>query len=114
MSGEFLPAQLIYGRKTPVCLPKIDFPAGWSITFTPNHWANEDTVLSYIHNILLLYVTDERKNLQLSPSHAALVIDYFKGQFTDKILELNNIMVVDVPANCTGKLQLMDLCQQAY
>ena len=110
MSGEFLPAQLIYGGKTPVCLPKIDFPAGWSITFTPNHWANEDTVLSYIHNILLPYVTDERKNLQLSPSHAALVIiDHFKGQFTDKILELNNIMVVDVPANCTGKLQPMDL-----
>ena len=113
MSGEFLPAQLIYGGKTPVCLPKIDFPAGWSITFTPNHWANEDTVVSYIHNILLPYITDECKNLQLSPSHAALVIiDHFKGQFTDKILdvlELNNIMVVDVPANCTGKLQPMDL-----
>ena len=37
MSGEFLPAQLIYGGKTPACLPKVDFPIGWAITFTPNH-----------------------------------------------------------------------------
>ena len=57
MSREFLPAELIYGRKTPACLLKVDFPAGWSITFIANHWANENTVLSYIHNILLPYVT---------------------------------------------------------
>ena len=110
MSREFLPAQLIYGGKTPACLPKVDFPAGWSITFTANHWANENTVLSYIHNILLPYVTEMHNNLQLAPTHAALVIiDHFKGQFTDKVLELSNVVVVDVPANFTGRLQRMDV-----
>ena len=113
MSGEFLPAQLIYGGKTPACLPKVDFPIGWSITFTPNHWANENNVLSYVNNILLPYITKVSKNLHLSTSHAALVIiDHFKGQFTEKVfsvLEQNNVVMVDVPANCTEKLQPMDL-----
>ena len=113
MSREFLPAQLICGGKTPACLPKVDFPTGWSITFTPNHWANENTVLSYVNNILLPYITKVRKNLHLSTSHAALVIiDHFKGHFTEKVfnvLEQNNVVIVDVPANCTAKLQPMDL-----
>ena len=47
MSGKFLPAQLIYSGKMSACLPKIDFPA---VTFTTNHWANENTVLSYIYS----------------------------------------------------------------
>ena len=34
-SGEMLPAQTIYGGK-PACLPSVDFPKGWHITFTPN------------------------------------------------------------------------------
>ena len=51
-----------------------------------------------------------RDNLQLAPTHAALVIiDHFKSQFTDKVFELNNVVVVDVPANFTGKLQPMDV-----
>ena len=54
-----------------------------------------------------------RNNLQLAPTHAALVIiDHFKGQFADKVLkvlELSNVVVVDVPANFTGRLQPMDM-----
>ena len=37
MSGEFLPAQLIYGGKTSACLPKIDFPACWMVHHFHNH-----------------------------------------------------------------------------
>ena len=33
----------------------------------------------------------------------------FKGQFTDKVLDLNNVVMVDVPANFTWKLQPMDV-----
>jgi len=31
-SGEMLPAQLIYGGKTPACLPDTKFPSEWHIT----------------------------------------------------------------------------------
>ena len=45
--GHLLPAQLIYGSKTP------DFPPKWHITYSSNHWANEETMVAYIHNVLL-------------------------------------------------------------
>ena len=49
---ETLPAQMIYGGKTPACLPSLDSPWVAYYVLSPNHWANEDTMLSYIHNIL--------------------------------------------------------------
>ena len=51
--------------------------------------------------------------LKLSDDHPALeIFDVFKGQQTADIatiLEENNIHVVDVPPNCTDRLQPMDL-----
>ena len=35
LSGEFLPAQLIYQRKTTTCLPCHKFPDNWHVTYTP-------------------------------------------------------------------------------
>ena len=52
-SVEMLSTQIIYGGKTSGCLPSVDFPKGWHITFTPNHWANEHTMVAYIYSILL-------------------------------------------------------------
>ena len=43
-SGRLLPAQIIYEGKTPACIPKITFPSDWHVTYTTNHWANEDTI----------------------------------------------------------------------
>ena len=88
-SGGMLPAQIIYGGKTPACLPSVEFPKGWHITFTPNHWANEDTMVAYLYNILLPYVTSTRKNLQLSDTFPALVLfDHFKAQLTERVLDI--------------------------
>ena len=41
LDGDFLPPQLIYQGKTPRCLPNIDFPVGWDITFSEDYWSNE-------------------------------------------------------------------------
>ena len=41
MTGDFLPPQLIYQGNTSKCLPSVDFPSDWHITFTENHWLNE-------------------------------------------------------------------------
>jgi hypothetical protein len=49
LAGEFLPLQLIYQGKTKASLPPYKFPSDWHVTFTPNHWSNEDTTKeSYI------------------------------------------------------------------
>ena len=70
-------------------------------------------MMGYLHNLLLPYVTVTRCNLKLSPNHPCLVIfDSFKGQTTPAFLdflEQNNILVVEVPPNCTDRLQPLDL-----
>ena len=113
LSGEVLPMQLIYKGKTSACLPNVEYPLGWHITCTPNHWSNEEKTREYIHRILLPYVQNKRKELKLPESFPALAIfDVFKGQTTEavyQLLEENNIYVVSIPANCTDRLQPMDL-----
>ena len=78
-----------------------------------NHWSNQVTTLQYVHNILLPYVTQKRSELGLSSDHCSLVIfDRFKGQCTEVVLNTlkdNNIDVLLVPANCTDRLQPLDI-----
>ena len=114
MSGHFLPVRLIYQGTTPKCHPNsVPFPDDWHITHTANHWANEQTTKEYIEKIILPYVIQKRKDLNLDDSHSALVIfDVFKGQCTNdvlKLLEDNNIQFIIVPSNCTDRLQPLDL-----
>ena len=86
----------------------INFPAGWDITFTENHWSNEETTRRYITNILLPYLDQTKKELKLDADHHALLIfDNFKGQCTENMLtflDSNNVNVVLIPPNCTDRL----------
>ena len=112
LSGELLPLQLIYQGKTTACLPRFAFPSEWNVTYTPNHWSNEQKTKEYIHKIILPYVEAKRK-AHGRPNQTALVIfDEFKGQVTDDVYNLlddHNIQIVKVPPNCTDRLQPMDL-----
>lgn len=99
MDGDFLPVQLVYQGKTEKCLPKVDFPSEWHITYcTPNNWCNEKTVLDYIKGILVPYLQKKKKDLGLTPTHPALVLfDEFNGQATNdvlELLELHNIIIM--------------------
>ncbi len=113
ITGDFLPIQLIYKGKTKKCLPTYSFPSDWHITFSHNHWSNENTMEDYIKGILIPYVQKKRAELKLSSDQKALVLfDKFKGQCTSSILQLledNDISVVMVPANCTDRLQPLDV-----
>ena len=89
MAGDFLPPQLIYQGKTRRCIPKVDFPGDWHVTFSANHWFNEGTMTDYIEKILLPYVERKRQELQLASSYPALVIfGNFKAQCTAEILQM--------------------------
>lgn len=67
----------------------------------------------YINKILIPYIKKKRTELKLPCDQRALVLfDKFKGQCTSSILELleeNNISIVMVPANCTDRLQPLDV-----
>jgi len=66
-----------------------------------------------LNNILFPYITRVRTTSNLDASNSALVIyDTFRGQCTERILGLledNNAYVAIVPANCTVRLQPLDL-----
>ena len=97
------------------CLPQYKFPTGWDITFTENHWSNEETTCRYIINILP-YLDRTKKELKLDADHLALLIfDKFKGQYTENtltFLDSNNLNIVLIPPNCTDRLQPLDLSLQ--
>ena len=105
--GNFLPPQLIYQCKTPKCLPSVSFPPDGNITYSENHWSNEQTMLDYLENI------HKRQELNLDADHPALVIfDGFCAQCTSAILTLledKKVLVAIVPANCTDQLQPLDV-----
>ena len=115
LHGDVLPVQLIYQGKTAACLPKISFPHGWLLSYTPNYWSNEEKTCEYIdsESVILPYLKQKRKELGLNESFPALALfDVFKGQTTESIYQLledNHVYVVNIPANCTHKLQPMDL-----
>ena len=113
MSGIFLPMQLIYQGKTPKCLPAVQFPSNWNVTFTDNHWSNETTMLEYLEKIIFPYITSTREKLGLDDNQSALVIfDRFRAQCTDRILNLlkdHHVHVAIVPAHCTDRLQPLDV-----
>ena len=113
LSGNFLPVQMVYEGKTSKCHPSVKFPEGWHVTHTPNHWCNEDTMVDYITAVIVPYMNEKRKHLNLDLKHVGLVIlDEFKGQTTTKVLNLlqaNNLMYVILPPNCTDRLQPLDI-----
>ena len=114
MTGEFLPMQLIYGGKTPRCLPKnVEFPEGFNLTYSENHWSNEQVATEYLEEIIFPYINSTKERLGLPDTQKFMLIyDVFRGQKTDKvtgIIEDNDCVSLFVPSNLTGKFQMLDL-----
>ena len=87
LSGELLPLQLIYQGKTAACLPRFVFPPEWNVTFTPNHWSNEQKTKEYI-KIILSYVAEKCKAHGRPNQTALAIFDEFKGQVTDDVYNM--------------------------
>ena len=106
LTGDFLPPQMIYQGKMPRCHPKVAFPEEW---YSANHWSTEETMIRYLEKVIVPFVSHKREVLKLDKDRPALAIfDSFKGQTTPafySLLQSHNIIAVQVPANCTDKLQ---------
>ena len=96
------------GRRS--ILTKVSVPASWDLWHSENHWSNEER---YIEKITVLFLDAKRAGLHLEKSHPALAIyDRFQGQTTPRfssLLKEHNIISAQVPAQCTEKLQPIDV-----
>ena len=113
LSGELLPPQLIYQRKTEKFHPAFSFPDSWDIHLSPNHWSNTDTMIRYAEKVLIPYFERARDRLDLPSDHPGLAIfDLFcahQHESFTKLLYQNHIYTKFVPASCTSELQPLDL-----
>ena len=106
----FLPLQLVYEGKTPCCLPQVNFPSDWHVTYSTRHWCNESTMQDYIDEIILAYISMKREEMKLESKHPALLLfDNFKAQCTETLLTHTDVHNVLIPANCTDRLQPLDI-----
>ena len=114
MAGDYMPMQLIYEGLTDRCHPKdVEFPEGFNITHSHNHWSNGQRVAEHLEMLIFPYLRAKREELGLPAEQRALLIyDVFKGQLTPAILKLiddNYCVMVPVPANLTHHFQPLDL-----
>ena len=113
MTGDFLPMQLIYEGKTPRCLPKdVEFPKEFDVTFTPNHWSNEEKSKQLLDNVIFPYLKKKHELGLPGDQKSLLIYDVFTGQTTKNIKEYiqeNDCVIVYVPNNMTHYFQHLDL-----
>ena len=112
LTGEYLLPQVIYKEKTQQCHPKVPVPEGWDVWHSQNHWSNEETMKRYIE-VIVPFIDHKREALKLEKTYpGSAIFDGFRGQTTPDIqslLEKHCIIAVLVQANCTNKLQPMDV-----
>jgi hypothetical protein len=113
-TGKILPVQLIFAGKTAAVEPQV--PAGaLSKVFTAHsesHWATPETTLQFVERVVC-----ERDAICVEhglpkTSRCLLIWDVFYTHREPSVLEYcrkNNVLVLFVPANCTGFLQLCDV-----
>ena len=112
LDGQFLPFQILYQGKTDRCHPMYTYPHGFDVFHMPNHWANGETVVGYVKNVILSYVQEIRSQLSSPDQYGLVIFDVFRGHLVpevDEVLEENRIMKIIVPSNCTDRLQPLDL-----
>lgn len=121
LSGDLLPLQLIYQGKTKKSVPESTpdtITAGFHLTFSENHWSNQETMRQYLEFIIVPYVKQKiiEHNLP-SDSKVVLVLDVWSVHKSEEFRTYikkkhGNTNLVFVPANCTSKLQVADVVLQ--
>jgi hypothetical protein len=122
--GTVLPFQAIYQNKTKLSLPAATSPsyddvikAGFKFEFsgTKTYWSNQDTMRSFVNDILAPYFEQRKVELSLPPSQRSLwQIDVWSvhrsEEFRGWMRENHpNILLDYVPGGCTGVHQPCDV-----
>ena len=68
-----------------MCHAKYAFPPGFHVTHTDNHWANEETSIALLEEIIIPYVENIRQELGLEKQEWLLIAYVFKAQWTDRV-----------------------------
>jgi len=101
-----LDPQLIYHGTTTQCHPDVEFPPGYVISHSKNHWSTELTVIEIIEKCFVPFFERTRLRLGLTPEQWALLIwDVFKAHMTKivrDLLKARRIKVAYVPATYTS------------
>ena len=78
LSGKVWPPQVIYAGKTTRCHSSVSVPDGWHVTHSDNHWSTKATMLEYIEKVLVPYMSEQRRLLNLeSEAPASCIFDVF-------------------------------------
>ena len=92
---------------------EVVFPEDFDLTYTANHWSNEENAIQHFERIIVRFLGEKRGELNLPFNQKALLIfDVFKGYTTSAVKEIserNNCVIVYVSANMTNHFQPLDL-----
>ena len=80
--------QLTYGGKTTQIISRTKFPESFSLNGNVKHLSNTTESIKLTHEIILPYFKRERRHLDSECQHALLIIDVFRGQMTQPVLDL--------------------------
>ena len=77
LDNEFLPMQLMYQGKTSLSLPKVEFSDGFSLSVNENHYSSENEGLKFIEEIILPYIRERVRSLDVSIRRPFLSLMFF-------------------------------------
>lgn len=118
LDGSLIPLQLIYEGKTEKCEVSASAESilyGFLISHSENHWSNQETMQEYFERVIQPFISRQIAAYNLPPDSKAIVIlDCWNVHKSKEFLQYvrskhKNILLVFVPANCTGKFQVADV-----
>lgn len=68
---------------------------GFDVVNNKSHWANEETMVSYLNTIVKPYVEEKRQKIGVE-SKVLLIYDAFRGHTTEKVQSI----ITDLNAVC--------------
>ena len=109
--GKMLPPMIIFKGKTTKTIEKLRVPDGFIVKIQAKAWMDEELMHVWLEDIWLKHTKLMSQKLGLENS--LLTFDAFSAHKTDEVeakLEQNKSDILMIPAGCTSKCQLMDVC----
>ena len=96
--------------------PRFELPKAFSLRANEKHFSNTTESPKHLDEIIISYVTTERKWKELDVSHPVLLLmDVYRGQMKVLLKHLeNSIFLVRMPPNVLNLFQPLDLTVNAF